>query len=70
MAPKNAASLAAIRGQKEGLPDWWRIGHDFPTIVRGYRADRWELTAPSSWAVISDKDIPYSESFPARYRIG
>ena len=31
-------SLAAIRPQKEALPDLWRIGHDSPTIVRKSRA--------------------------------
>ena len=31
---KIAASLIAIRALQEGRPDWWRIGHDFPMVVR------------------------------------
>ena len=38
-------SIAAIWAQKEGRPDWWRIGRGFPTIVRKSRTNRWELTA-------------------------
>ena len=30
---QNEASMAAIRGQKEGRPDAWWIDHDFAEIA-------------------------------------
>ena len=55
--------------QKEGRPDSRWIGRDFHMIFRKSRTSRWELTAPSSRSLIADKDIPLSESLPARYLI-
>ena len=60
---KNEASLAAIMVQREGLPDWWRIGREFPTIFRKSRTDRWELTGIPSPPLIANTDTPLSE-FP------
>ena len=65
---KIEASRSAIRARKEGRPDCWRVGRDFPRTFRGYRADRWRLTGSSFWTIISDKHIPFSEPFSARYR--
>ena len=56
---ENEAPLAAIRGQKEGLPDGWRVGRDFPQIFRRSRANRWELTAPDYWALIEAKNASF-----------
>ena len=39
--------------QKEGLPEWWWVGRDFPRIFRELRTNRWELTAPDFWTIIA-----------------
>ena len=64
----NEAPISAIRGQKDGRPDWWWIGHDPPMISHSARTDHWELTKPPPWALIAAKDSPFSVQFPARYR--
>ena len=69
-AQRNEESLAAIRGRKEGPPDWWWVGRDFPKIPRCSRPDNWELTGPSFWALLAAKDSLFSEPLPARYRGG
>ena len=53
---KNEAFLAAIRGRKEGRPDWWRIGLNLPRIPRKSRTNHWEFTGPSFWALIAARD--------------
>ena len=45
-----------------------RTGGGLVTISHG-RPNRWELTAPSFWALIEAKGGLYSESFPARYQV-
>ena len=55
--------------QKVGRPDWWRVGRDFHMIARKSRTSRWELTVPSSRALIEAKDSLFSAPFPPRYRI-
>ena len=55
---KNEAFLAAIMARE----DWragWRLVRDFFKIFRKSRADRWELTAPSSWALIAAKNSSF-----------
>ena len=42
--------------QKENRQDWRRIGQDFPMGDRKSRTNRWGLTGPSFWAIISDRD--------------
>ena len=49
--------MAEIGVRKEGLPDWRRIGRDFPRIARKSRTNHWELMGPSSCALIAAKDI-------------
>ena len=64
MDPKNDASLAAIRGQNVGRPEWWWVGRNFPRISLTSRADHWGLTVPDSRALIADKNA----SFPGHFR--
>ena len=70
MAQKNEAYIAAIRGHQGVFTIDGGLAMIPPAIVRKYRTDRWELTAPPSCAPIAAKDIPFPEPFPARYRIG
>ena len=65
---KNDASLSAIRGQKEGPPDWRRAGRDFPRVARKSRTAHWGLEGPSFWALIAAKDSLFLDPFPGRYR--
>ena len=53
----NDASLAEIRAQKEGRPDWRWLCRDFPMISRKSMTDLWELIAPYFWALIADRGI-------------
>ena len=39
--------------KKEGIPAWRRIGHEFSRIALKSRANHWELTVPSYWALIA-----------------
>ena len=43
MAPKNEASLAASKGQKEGCPDGRWVGRDLPGLRKGFAL--FEITA-------------------------
>ena len=63
MGPENEPSLAAIRVQKEGRPDWRRIGRDFPMLSRKSMTNLWELTGPDFWDLIADKDTSFSVHF-------
>ena len=51
----NEASLAAIMAHKEGRPDWWRVGRDFPRISRESMANLRGLIIPYFRAIISDR---------------
>ena len=62
---KNEAFLFAIMAQKDGRPDWWWVGRNFPRISRKSRTNPWELMGPSSWALIAAKDGPFLGSFPS-----
>ena len=61
--PKNEASLAAIMAQKEGRPDGWWIGRDFPTIFRKLWANHWELTVPDFRTLIAARNASVSGHF-------
>ena len=50
--------------QKDGRPDWWWVGRNFPRISRNSRTNPWELTGPSFCAVIAAKDGLLSGPFP------
>ena len=43
---KIEASLAAIRAQKEGRPEWWRIGHDSPHDLPEIEDQSLEINGP------------------------
>ena len=43
-------------GMGDGRPDWRRIAHDFLKISRKSRANRCELSVPSSCPLIANKD--------------
>ena len=60
---ENEASLAAIGGQKEGRPDWWWVGRDFPIISRKSRTDHCELRVPDYWDLIADANASFSGHF-------
>ena len=60
---ENEESLSAIRGQKEGRPDWRWVGRDFPMIFRKSRTDRWELTVADYWAIIAAKNASFTGHF-------
>ena len=64
MCQNRDSSLVAIMAQKDGRPDWRRIGHDFPMIVRKARNIHWELTDPSFWNIIADMDGLLSDPYP------
>ena len=55
---ENEASPTSIRGQKDGFPDWRRIGRDILRVVREAQANRWELTVRASCALIAARDQP------------
>ena len=59
----NEASIAAFMAHKEGRPDWWRAGRDFPWISRILRTDRWGLTMPYFRALISAKNASFCVDF-------
>ena len=56
---ENDAYLATIMGQKEGRPDGWRVGRDFPMVARESRASRWGLTVPDFRALIAAKNASF-----------
>ena len=67
MAQNDEAVLAAIRAQKEG-PPCMAVGRPrFPLDLRKFRTNHLEFADPSFGSLISDKDIPFSRPFPARY---
>ena len=66
-ASGNMPFLAEIMAQKEGRPDWRRVGRDFPMNFRESRNNRW-VGVPSFGALIAAKDDIFSDPPPARYR--
>ena len=56
---ENEACLAAIRGQKGGLPDWWWVGRDFPRVSRKSRTNHWALTVPDYLGLIAAKNAAF-----------
>ena len=67
---KIEAFLAAMRAREDGLPDWRRIGRDFPGNFRKSRTNRRKLRAPSSFPLIADKNGIFPDASPVRYQIG
>ena len=63
MDPKNEASLAAIRGQNVGIPDWRLVGRNFPRIFRKSWTNRWGLKVPDFRTLITDKNAPFFGDF-------
>ena len=61
--PGNEASLAAIRFQNEGRQDRRRVSRDFPRISQESRTDRWGLTVPDFWALITAANAPFFGDF-------
>ena len=61
MAPENEASLAAIRGQNVGIPDWRLVGRNFPMIFRKSWTNHWEFTVPDSRALITARNASFLE---------
>ena len=66
---KNEGSLFMLRAPKEGRPDWRRVGRGFHRIFRKSRASHQKNGALFA-TLIAHKDIPLSESFPARQPTG
>ena len=60
---ENEASLAAIRAQKEGLPDGRRAGRDFPRIFRKSWTNHWGLTVSYFWSLIKANHASFSGQF-------
>ena len=53
------------------IPTWRRIPRDISNVFLKYRADRWELSGSSFWALIVDADGPFVGliSFPISGRV-
>ena len=66
--PQNEESLAAIRAQGEGRPNWRWVGNDFPMVVRKLRTDRREFTDPSSWGLIAAKGVLFPRPISDRVK--
>ena len=63
MAPGNEASLAAIRGQNVGIPDWRLVGRNFPRIFRKSWTNHWELKVPDFRTLITAKNASFFGDF-------